>query len=532
MSSLASSSYAATSIMGDLSDSQSLNSSDGEENVDSSKIVTDRFGFTGGNQYTDPKLNQMSVEKIRFREQKWLSMLNSWDKWMAKRFPQVKNRCRKGIPSSLRGRAWQLLSGSKALYEQNPGKYEEYLKMQPDQNCVEDIEKDLHRQFPFHEMFVQKGGTGQQDLRDVLLAYSVYNREDGYCQAQAPIAAVLLMHMPAEQAFWCIVAMCEHYLQGYFSPGLEAIQVDGLVMQGLLRKVSGVAYKHLEKHQVSPVLYMTEWFMCVFSRTLSWPAVLRLWDMFFCEGIKVIFRCALVILRNTLGSSDKLKKMTGLYETMEALRKIDKDYIREDRLMFEIVNLKINERDLEHENKLQKIKWKKENKGQHPSTGVPRDGKRVYRYTPTYRKSEIGSRHNGKSKSQNISTISANSSFIMQQTLKAEKVSSRKASKLKTGKTGEHQAKSEEVVKESKVAEQVEQEAQSELSQDETKKQESDQKQFLTSEPVITSFSATSVNKNGNLKLASDSEVPVVPVSEEEPTKRSHENLKEEITVF
>lgn len=120
----------------------------------------------------------------------------------------------------------------------------------------------------------------------------------------------------------------------------------------------------------------------------------------------------------------------------------------------------------------------------------------------------------------------------MQQTLKAEKVSSRKASKLKTGKTGEHQAKSEEVVKESKVAEQVEQEAQSELSQDETKKQESDQKQFLTSEPVITSFSATSVNKNGNLKLASDSEVPVVPVSEEEPTKRSHENLKEEITVF
>lgn len=56
----------------------------------------------------------------------------------------------------------------------------------------------------------------------------------------------------------------------------------------------------------------------------------------FCEGIKVIFRCALVILRNTLGSSDKLKKMTGLYETMEALRKIDKDYIREDRLMFEV----------------------------------------------------------------------------------------------------------------------------------------------------------------------------------------------------
>lgn len=47
-------------------------------------------------------------------------------------------------------------------------------------------------------MFSQKGGTGQQDLRDILYAYATYNTRDGYCQAQAPVAAVLLMHMPAE----------------------------------------------------------------------------------------------------------------------------------------------------------------------------------------------------------------------------------------------------------------------------------------------------------------------------------------------
>ncbi len=37
---------------------------------------------------------------------------------------------------------------------------------------------------------------------------------------QAPIAAVLLMHMPAEQAFWCLVSICEKYLPGYYSAGL------------------------------------------------------------------------------------------------------------------------------------------------------------------------------------------------------------------------------------------------------------------------------------------------------------------------
>lgn len=32
----------------------------------------------------------------------------------------------------------------------------------------------------------------------VLKAYTLYRPDEGYCQAQAPIAAVLLMHMPAE----------------------------------------------------------------------------------------------------------------------------------------------------------------------------------------------------------------------------------------------------------------------------------------------------------------------------------------------
>ena len=76
--------------------------------------------------------------------------------------------------------------------------FQNLLSSEASPQVVEDIEKDLHRQFPFHEMFSQRGGTGQKDLRDILHAYAIYNKRDGYCQAQAPVAAVLLMHMPAE----------------------------------------------------------------------------------------------------------------------------------------------------------------------------------------------------------------------------------------------------------------------------------------------------------------------------------------------
>lgn len=38
--------------------------------------------------------------------------------------PQVKDRCQKGIPPSLRGRAWLYLSGAKVKKEQHKGKFQ------------------------------------------------------------------------------------------------------------------------------------------------------------------------------------------------------------------------------------------------------------------------------------------------------------------------------------------------------------------------------------------------------------------------
>ena len=39
-------------------------------------------------------------------------------------FYKVKERCRKGIPQSVRSRAWQYLCGSKFLMENNKGRFE------------------------------------------------------------------------------------------------------------------------------------------------------------------------------------------------------------------------------------------------------------------------------------------------------------------------------------------------------------------------------------------------------------------------
>ncbi|XP_023230960.1 TBC1 domain family member 10A-like isoform X1 [Centruroides sculpturatus] len=322
-----------------------------------SETMVDRFGFLGGSQYTEPGLLVgLPVEVLRKRELKWLEMLENWERFMIKRYKKVRDRCRKGIPPALRARAWQYLCGGKYLMENYKHKFLELDTQPGDPRCVDDIKKDLHRQFPLHEMFSNRHGHGQADLFRILKAYSIFNPAVGYCQAQAPIAATLLMHMPAEQAFWCLVAICEKYVPGYYSPGLESIQLDGDILFGLLKKSSPLTYKHLKKQKVEPILYMTEWFMCLFSRTLPWASVLRVWDMFLCEGVKVLFRTALVILKQVLGRQEVLKKCPTMYETLEKLRNIPTEALQEDFLVYQGLKLNISEGDMEKEHQKQVVK--------------------------------------------------------------------------------------------------------------------------------------------------------------------------------
>ncbi|XP_063989238.1 TBC1 domain family member whacked [Diachasmimorpha longicaudata] len=314
--------------------------------------VPDRHGFLGGAQYSPERKQAISPEVILRRERKWIRMLNNWSSFMTNNYRKVRERCRKGIPPSVRLRAWLNLCGGQLLMTENPNLYEELLKRPGDPKYLEDIKKDLHRQFPHHEMFVENG-PGQQQLFLVLKAYSILNSKVGYCQAQAPIAAFLLMHMPSVQAFWCLVAVCDKYLVGYYSQGMETLQRDGDILFALLKRVSPVAYKHLKKQKMEPILYMTEWFLCVYTRTLPWESILRVWDMFLCEGVKIIFKVGLVLLKGSLGRSSLTKQCPTMYETLQLLRNPPPEIMEEEALVNQIMRLNLSEEDFEYEHQRQ-----------------------------------------------------------------------------------------------------------------------------------------------------------------------------------
>ncbi|EYC02313.1 hypothetical protein Y032_0100g3225 [Ancylostoma ceylanicum] len=193
----------------------------------------------------------VDVEKLRSREMKWIHMMDNWRYFMDEKYTTVRKRCRKGIPPSVRGKAWKYLCGATYQMEVSTNRtvFDRCLDQAGDPKWIDDIEKDLNRQFPNHEMFSRYGkygDGGKDDLFQLLKAWTVLHPEEGYCQGQAPVASVLLMHMPLRDAFYCFVQVCHRYLPDYYSPGLEAVQVDGDILVQLLKDKSRVTYQHLD----------------------------------------------------------------------------------------------------------------------------------------------------------------------------------------------------------------------------------------------------------------------------------------------
>lgn len=69
------------------------------------------------------------------------------------------------------------------------------------------IRRDIARTYPEHDFFKEKDGLGQESLFNVMKAYSLHDREVGYCQGSAFIVGLLLMqvrqHTTIQYSIWC-----------------------------------------------------------------------------------------------------------------------------------------------------------------------------------------------------------------------------------------------------------------------------------------------------------------------------------------
>lgn len=224
----------------------------------------------------------------------WGRIVNEWEEWRRKKDKLLKELIRKGIPHHFRAIVWQLLGNATDMPVKN--QYSELLKMSSP--CEKLIRRDIARTYPEHEFFKGQDSLGQEVLFNVMKAYSLVDREVGYCQGSAFIVGLLLMQMPEEEAFCVFVRLMQEYrLRELFKPSMAELGLCIYQFEYLLQEQLPELNIHFKSQSFHTSMYASSWFLTLFLTFLPLPVATRIFDIFMYEGLEIIFRVGMAILQ-------------------------------------------------------------------------------------------------------------------------------------------------------------------------------------------------------------------------------------------
>ncbi|KAI2663556.1 hypothetical protein H4Q32_012115 [Labeo rohita] len=221
----------------------------------------------------------------------WGRIVNEWEDVRKKKEKQLKELVRKGIPHHFRAIVWQLLCNAQNLPIKE--QYSELLKMTSP--CEKLIRRDIARTYPEHEFFKEKDSLGQE-------AYSLVDREVGYCQGSAFIVGLLLMQMPEEEAFCVFVKLMQEYrLRELFKPSMAELGLCMYQFECMIQEQLPELHVHFQAQSFHTSMYASSWFLTIFLTSFPLPVATRIFDIFMCEvslqGLEIVFRVGMAILQ-------------------------------------------------------------------------------------------------------------------------------------------------------------------------------------------------------------------------------------------
>ncbi|XP_059402499.1 TBC1 domain family member 8-like [Carassius carassius] len=309
----------------------------------SSLVGFDEFGFALSkkrdrklrhrcHEYSYPQPNPVKVKEL-------CEFLSYWNGASFICRNQIERFIRIGIPPAMRGRVWKCLLDIDSIRAASSFDYEacqaeirkplvdlgvsEYSIVPTIDSLVEteneissgqashllsadltlfkQIALDLRRSFPTHRTLMgdrPEAIEGQAKLFRVLTGFARYNPQIGYVQGMSYIAAVLLMILSEEEAFWALVALLEKpkYLSALFDSTLNKIQHQALIFHQLLKHRKPLLFQHLETLGVSSLHFIMQWFLTLFTSLPCWDSVLAIWDLIMLHGLQAVFRTGLTII--------------------------------------------------------------------------------------------------------------------------------------------------------------------------------------------------------------------------------------------
>ncbi|XP_012314460.1 small G protein signaling modulator 3 isoform X4 [Aotus nancymaae] len=238
-----------------------------EEPAEQPEFYYDEFGFRvdkeeGGEPGSSPLASSPLMEDApqRLRWQAHLEFTHNhdvgdltWDKIAVSlpRSEKLRSLVLAGIPHGMRPQLWMRLSGA-----------------------------------------LQKKKNSELSYREI-----VKNSSNDETIAAKQVAACLLLFLEEEDAFWMMCAIVEDLLPAsYFSTTLLGVQTDQRVLRHLIVQYLPRLDKLLQEHDIELSLITLHWFLTAFASVVDIKLLLRIWDLFFYEGSRVLFQLTLGML--------------------------------------------------------------------------------------------------------------------------------------------------------------------------------------------------------------------------------------------
>jgi hypothetical protein len=195
-------------------------------------LSVDFYGFSGPTDRSSKNFQQIKQLQLhRVKWQQWLSSLAIHQCPCSYLSPtcqvhlkpaptmsaDMRDLVRKGVPVDLRGCIWFQVSGAHALFSKHAaqrklGELSYYEQKLQDLNTghqetqsQRDILKDIGRTWTNN--VVHMDDTFRLRLKNVLMCYSIRNPHIGYCQSMNFIAALFLLFLDEESAFWLLATL-------------------------------------------------------------------------------------------------------------------------------------------------------------------------------------------------------------------------------------------------------------------------------------------------------------------------------------
>ncbi|CAD8104528.1 unnamed protein product [Paramecium sonneborni] len=169
--------------------------------------------------------------------------------------------------------------------------FKKILQIQPEKDIIHQIERDLSRTIKAENHFTE--------IRNILIAYSVYDPNVGYIQGMNQIASILFNHAKQEWiAFWLFVNLIEQMeIRDIFQLSLNAINKYSKIQDFLLSKFLPKAYDNLCLKQVNTELYIQQWILSLLLQFIPFDYTQIYLDGLFKQGISYFYMIALTIIK-------------------------------------------------------------------------------------------------------------------------------------------------------------------------------------------------------------------------------------------